>query len=105
MQGAPYGCRTNAIAESTSSVNLIDLPSPTNNSTNNPTKTIGVQSDVERGVDTDAHITMPHLTRPTMTRNNSHPTIGHFNHPRQPSTTIGLAISSLCNASAASHSK
>ena len=51
--------RTNVIAESTSSVNIIDLPPFTNNPTNNPTNTIGVQSDVERVVDADAHISMP----------------------------------------------
>jgi hypothetical protein len=42
-----------------SSVNIIDLPPSTNNSTNNPAKPIGVQSDVERGVNKDAHISMP----------------------------------------------
>ena len=78
----PEGCRTNAIAESMSSVNIIDLPPSTNNSTNNPTKPIGVQSDVERGVNTDAHISMPHLTEPATTRNNNHPTNGHLNRPQ-----------------------
>ena len=58
-QGMPEGCRTSAIAESMSSVNIIDLPPSTNNSTNNPAKPIGVQSDVERGVNKDAHISMP----------------------------------------------
>ena len=79
-QGMPEGCRTDVIAESTSSVNIIGLPP----STNNPTKTIGVQSDVERSVNTDAHINMPHLSKPATTRINSHPTIGHLNQP-QPS--------------------
>ena len=79
-QGMPQGCRTDVIAESTSSVNIIGLPP----STNNPTKTIGVQSDVERGVNTDAHISMPHLTEPATTSNNSHPTNGHLSQP-QPS--------------------
>jgi len=74
--------RTNVIAESTSSVNIIDLPPSTNNPTNNPTNTIGVQSDVERVVDADAHISMPHLTEPATTRNNSHPTNGHLNQPQ-----------------------
>ena len=78
----PEGCRTSAIAESMSSVNIIDLPPSTNNSTNNPTKPIEVQSDVERGVNTDAHISMPHLTEPATTRNNSHPTNGHLNRPQ-----------------------
>ena len=76
----PEGCRTNVIAESTSSVNIIGLPPSTNNST----KTIGVQPDVERSVNTDAHINMPHLSEPATTHNNSHPTIGHLNQP-QPS--------------------
>ena len=76
----PEGCRTNVIAESTSSVNIIGLPP----STNNPTKTIGVQSDDERSVNTDAHINMPHPSEPATTHNNSHPTIGHPNQP-QPS--------------------
>ena len=92
MQGTPYGCRTNELAESTTSVNIIGLPSPTNNPTNNPTKTIEVQSDVERGVDTDAHIIIPHLTKPATTRNNSHPTIGHLNQP-QPSAWPSQAFS------------